>query len=160
MGVSVIGVDWVLGNTAVECLGAGGSARPVHAQPLASKCRVEPTVSGWGGRCGGVAGVCDARVSKLGVQGYLHGNGQTQFLAIDGVVFSSLHLGAREVHGALELVQLLAVKHSAVGRVDAHGRHALGVELLAHLWVGQGFGHFGRDALHHRQLWRKSLSNP
>ena len=104
--------------------------------------------------------MCDARVSKLGVQGYLHGNGQTQFLAIDGVVFSSLHLGARQLHSSLEFVQLFAVKHSAVGRVAAQGCYALGVELLAHLGVGQGFGHFGRDALHHRQLWRKSLSNP
>ena len=44
----MIGFDWVLGNTAVECLGAGGLVRPIHAQPLVSKCRVEPTVSGWG----------------------------------------------------------------------------------------------------------------
>jgi len=26
----------------------GRSARPVHVHALASKCRVEPTVSGWG----------------------------------------------------------------------------------------------------------------
>ena len=38
----------MLGNTAVECLGAGGLVRPIHAQPLASKCRVEPTGFCWG----------------------------------------------------------------------------------------------------------------
>jgi hypothetical protein len=49
MGVSVIGVDWVLGNTAVECLGEGGLVRPIHAQPLVTKCRAEPTGVCWGG---------------------------------------------------------------------------------------------------------------
>jgi len=55
----------------------------------------------------------------------------------------SLHGGARNLHGTLEFVQLFAVKHRALGGVAAHRRHALGVELLAHLGVGQGFGHFG-----------------
>jgi len=50
LGASVIGFDWVLGYTAVECLGAGGLVRPIHAQPLASKCRVEPTGRYWGSR--------------------------------------------------------------------------------------------------------------
>ena len=45
---SVIGIDGVLGNTAVECLGAAGLVRPFHAQPLVTKCRVEPTLNGWG----------------------------------------------------------------------------------------------------------------
>ena len=48
MGISVIGIDSVLGNGWVECLGTGGSIRLVHVQPLATKCRVEPTISGWG----------------------------------------------------------------------------------------------------------------
>ena len=43
LGASVIGFDWVLGNTAVECLGAGGLVRPIHAHALVTKCRVEPT---------------------------------------------------------------------------------------------------------------------
>ena len=47
----------MLGNTAVECLGAGGLVRPIHAQPLASKCRVEPTVSGWGLEIDTVSGI-------------------------------------------------------------------------------------------------------
>ena len=43
MGVSEIGVDWVLSNTAVECLGEGGLIRLACGQPLASKCRAELT---------------------------------------------------------------------------------------------------------------------
>ncbi len=40
----------MLGNTAVECFGEGGLVRPIHAQPLASKCRAEPTDMCTGGR--------------------------------------------------------------------------------------------------------------
>jgi hypothetical protein len=43
---SVIGIDSTLGNNALDCLGTGGLIRPVCVQPLAIKCRVEPTVSG------------------------------------------------------------------------------------------------------------------
>ena len=48
MGISVIGIDSVLGNGWVECLGTGGSIRLVHVQPQVTKCRVEPTGRYWG----------------------------------------------------------------------------------------------------------------
>ena len=44
----MIGIDGVLGNGWVECLGTGGSIRLVHVQPLVMKCRVEPTGRYWG----------------------------------------------------------------------------------------------------------------
>ena len=44
----MIGIGWVLGNWWVECLGEGGLIRPACGQPLASKCRFEPTGFCWG----------------------------------------------------------------------------------------------------------------
>ena len=39
----MIGIDGGVGNSAVERPATGGLIRPACGQPLASKCRVEPT---------------------------------------------------------------------------------------------------------------------
>ena len=54
-----------------------------------------------------------------------------------------LHGRARNFNSALEFIQFFAMKGRTFSRGGAHRRHALSVELLTQLGVGQCLGHFG-----------------